>query len=191
MSRSLATLPNVTEDQDTTDRPRILIACFGNVLRGDDGFGNVVAARLEGEDVPDGVRVMEVGIGGIHLVQELMSGLDALVVVDAVDLGREPGTVLVVEPDVRDVSGLSVDRRRDELADMHYATPDRALMLAKALDVLPGNVLLVGAQVSAPEQLGEGLSGPLAAAVEPALTEVRRVVSELGIPWPPDGPRAA
>lgn len=181
----------MTDDQDTTDRPRILIACFGNVLRGDDGFGNAVAARLEGEDLPDGVRVMEVGIGGIHLVQELMSGLDALVVVDAVDLGREPGAVLVVEPDVRDLSGLSVDRRRDELADMHYATPDRALMLARALDVLPRDVLLVGAQVSAPEQLGEGLSGPLAGAIGPAVAEVRRVVSELGIPWPPDGPRAA
>ena len=191
VSRRLATLPNVTDDQDTRDRPRILVACFGNVLRGDDGFGNAVSVRLEDEEVPDGVLVMEIGIGGIHLVQELMDGVDALVVVDAVDLGREPGTVLVVEPDVRDVSGLSVERRRDELADMHYATPDRALMLAKALGVLPRDVLLIGAQVSAPEQLGEGLSRALEGAVEPAVAELRRVVSELGIPWPPDGPRAA
>lgn len=168
-----------------TSEPSVLVACFGNVLRGDDGFGNVVAARLEDERPPDTVEVMEVGIGGIHLVQELMGGVGALIVVDAVDLDRDPGTVVVLRPDVRDVTGLPVSQRRDELADMHYATPDRALMLAKALDVLPDEVWLVGAQVTRPEQLGEGLSDALAGAVGSAVDEIRRVVGELGIPWPP------
>lgn len=165
----------------------MLVACFGNVLRGDDGFGNVVAARLEDERPPDAVEVMEVGIGGIHLVQELLGGVGALIVVDAVDLDRDPGTVVVLRPDVRDVADLPVSQRRDELADMHYATPDRALMLAKALDVLPEEVWLVGAQVTHPEQLGEGLTDALSGAVGPAVDEIRRVVSELGIPWPPAG----
>lgn len=166
----------------TTSRRSVLVACFGNVLRGDDGFGNVVAARLDDAQLPAGIEVMEVGIGGIHLVQELMGGYDALVVVDAIDLDRDPGTLVVLRPDVRDVAGLSVSQRRDELADTHYATPDRALMLAKALDVLPEEVWLVGAQISRPEQLGEGLSDALAAAVGPAVDEIRRVVSQLGIP---------
>lgn len=182
----------MTDDGDATpprDR-RILVAGFGNVLRGDDGFGNVVVDRLRDEEVPAGVEVMEVGIGGIHLVQELMSGIDALVVVDAVDLDRDPGTVVVMRPDVRDVSGLPVHQRRDELADMHYATPDRALMLANALDLLPDEVWLVGGQVSHPERLGEGLTDALSRAVDPAVDEIRRLVSELGIPWAPGGPPA-
>ncbi|MDP9023366.1 MAG: hydrogenase maturation protease [Actinomycetota bacterium] len=162
---------------------RVVVACFGNVLRGDDGFGNVVAERLSAEPLPDGVTVMEVGIGGIHLVQALMDALDALVVVDAVDLGRPPGTVLVMQPDIADVAAMSPEERRDSLADMHYATPDRALMLARALDVLPAEVVLVGCQVADPEMLGEGLTPTLDAAVEPAIAEIRRVVGEFGIVW--------
>lgn len=177
----------MTDGAGATSDPRILVACFGNVLRGDDGFGNVVVRRLHDQPIPAGVEVTEVGIGGIHLVQDLMGGVDALVVVDAVDLGRDPGTVVVLRPDVRDVAQLSAHERRDELADMHYATPGRALMLAKALGVLPDEVWLVGAQVSHPDQLGEGLSDALASAVGPAVTEIRRVVTELGIPWPPAG----
>lgn len=162
---------------------RVLVAGFGNVLRGDDGFGVVVAQRLLDESIPDGVEVMDVGIGGIHLVQELLDGVDALVVVDAIDLGRPPGTLLVIRPDVRDVSGLAPAQWRDELADLHYATPERAFMLARALGVLPDSTLLVGCQLADPDQLGQGLSPEVARAAEAAVVEVRRIVAELGIPW--------
>ncbi len=162
---------------------RVLIAGVGNVLRGDDGFGVEVAARLLRSPLPEGVRVVEMGIGGIHLVQELLEPVDALVVVDAVDLGRPPGTVVVLRPQVLDVWGLPSERRRDQLADMHYATPERAFMLASALGILPQAVWVVGCQPADAERLGEGLSPPVMAAMEPALTELRKLVSELGVPW--------
>jgi hydrogenase maturation protease len=156
-----------------------IVACFGNVLRGDDGVGSAVAARLLAADLPGGVRVLEVGIGGIHLVQELMCGAAALlVVVDAVDLGRPAGTVVVQRPDVLDVATLSQDRRRDELADMHLATPEKALMVARALGVLPGTTLVVGVQTTDTERVGQGLSAPTESAVEVAVAEVRRLLAE-------------
>jgi hydrogenase maturation protease len=124
-----------------------------------------------------------VGIGGIHLVQELFDRTDALVVVDAVELGRLPGTIAVLEPEVRDVKALSLRERHDELADMHYATPERALMLARGLDVLPSTVRVVGCQPADADALADALSPPVAAAVEPAVREVRRLVAELGVPW--------
>jgi hydrogenase maturation protease len=142
---------------------------MGNVLRRDDGFGVVAAQRLQEEELPPGVRVVEVGIGGIHLVHELLGRFDTLVVLDATDLGRDPGTVIVQRPDIRRPDG------RDDLADMHYATPERALMLANALRVLPETVWVVGCQ-PADTDLGEGLTPRVAAAVEPALAEVRRLV---------------
>ena len=163
---------------------KVLVAGVGNLLRGDDGFGVVVADRLAARGVPDGVRVLDVGIGGIHLVQELLDPVDALVVVDAVDLGRPPGTVLVVRPEVRDVGALPPERRRDELADMHYATPERAFMLAGALGVLPAATWVVGCQPLDTERLGEGLSPVVAAAVETAGAEVRQLVRALGVAWP-------
>jgi len=156
---------------------RILVAGVGNVLRGDDGFGVAVAQRLIEREVPEEVEILDIGIGGIHLVQELFAGADALVVIDAVDLGNTPGTVVVQRPDIREIAGP------DDLADVHYATPERALMFARGLDILPAEVWLVGGQVVDAERLGEGLSPELARAVDPAADEVRRLVRELGVDW--------
>jgi hydrogenase maturation protease len=162
---------------------QVIVAGFGNVLRGDDGFGVAVAERLQAAPVPPGVRVMEVGIGGIHLVQELLDGVDALVVVDAVDLGRAPGTVVVVEPDVTDPALLDLTQRRDLLADMHYATPQRAFILAAGLRVLPATTLLVGCQTTDAGSYEQGLSAEVAGSVDAAAAEVRRIVTELGVAW--------
>lgn len=170
----------------------ITVAGFGNLLRGDDGFGVRVVEALAAGPVPDGVRVLDVGIGGIHLVQDLMLGTDALVLVDAVEVGRPPGTVVVLEPPRTDVDAWSATERRDALADVHYATVDRAMLLAQALDVLPPVVHLVGCQhLDAGEGLGIGLTPPVEAAVPVAADEVRRLVTELGRPWPRDATRSA
>ncbi|MGI8613509.1 MAG: hydrogenase maturation protease [Nocardioidaceae bacterium] len=154
-----------------------VVACFGNVLRADDGVGPAVAEALLAEPLPVGVRVLEVGIGGIHLVQELMTGADLLLIVDAVDLGRPPGSVVVQRPNVLDVNDLSVHRRRDELADMHLATPERALMVALGLGVLPATTLIVGVQTTDTEEPRQGLSRAAREAVPLAVDEVRRLLS--------------
>ena len=154
-----------------------VVACFGNVLRADDGLGPAVAQVLLAEPLPEGVRVLEVGIGGIHLVQELMAGADMLLIVDAVDLGRPPGTVVVQRPEVLDVSTLSVDRRRDELADMHLATPARALMVARGLGVLPAETLVVGVQTTDTREPRQGLSHVTMQAVPRVVDEVRRLLA--------------
>lgn len=154
----------------------VLIACFGNVLRGDDGFGAAVAERLLAEPLPADVRVIEVGIGGIHFVQELMGGADMVLVVDAMDIGRSAGTVVIQRPEVADVTMLSADQRRDELADMHFATPERAMMLARGLGVLPAATWLVGVQTTDTDRVGGGLSGPTTAAVGSVVAEIQELI---------------
>ena len=158
---------------------RVLVAGVGNVLRGDDGFGVEVARRLRTIDLGHDVRVVETGIGGIHLVQEMLEPADALIVIDAVDRGRPPGTVMVIEPEVADVEAMPALERFDFLADMHYTKPERALMLAKALKVLPPRFLLVGCQPEDADRIGEGLSPSVRAAVDVAVEEVRRIVRDL------------
>ena len=156
-----------------------MVACFGNVLRADDGVGPAVAQALTAITLPAYVLVMEVGIGGIHLVQELLAApVHVLLVVDAVDLGRPAGTVLVQRPNVLDVSTLTVDRRRDELADMHLATPARALMVALGMGVLPPVTLMVGVQTTDTQEPRYGLSDVTAAAVPGAVREVLRLLAE-------------
>ncbi len=151
---------------------KVLVAGFGNVLRADDAFGVEVARRLEQLDLPEGVKVVETSIAGIVLVHELQEGWDALIVVDTVDRGRPPGNVMLIEPDVIDVNALSDEERHDLLADMHVATPWRALMLARALGVLPPQVLEVGCQPVDPEGVGQEMSPPVAAAVDVAVKEI-------------------
>ena len=167
--------------RDVDTQVRGLVACFGNVLRGDDGFGAAVAAHLSEAALPATVRVLELGIGGIHLVHELTDEIELLVVVDAIDLGRPAGQVVVQRPDVVDVWTLSATERRDELADMHFAVPARALMLARALEVLPAQTWLVGCQLVDDETLGAELSPAVAAGVAPAGEEVVRLLAEHGL----------
>ena len=67
----------------------------------DDGFGSVVAQRLEGREMPSGVKVMDAGSGGLDLAYEIMRGYHALVLVDVSRQGGEPGTLYLIEPDLR------------------------------------------------------------------------------------------
>jgi hydrogenase maturation protease len=144
---------------------RILVAGVGNVLRRDDGFGPAVVARLD--DLPAEVEVVETGIGGIALLQELMTGYDGLVLVDAVDHGVVPGTIVVTEPAV----GEAV-----HVPDVHLANPERVLAMAKALGVLPERVRIVGCQPADVDELDDRLSPQVQRAVAVAAASVREIV---------------
>ncbi len=145
----------------------MLVACVGNVLRSDDGFGPAVAGRLD--RLPPHVELLETGIGGIALLQELLVGCDGLVVVDALDRGEPPGTVLVLRPEVAEYDGIP---------DMHLATPARVLSLARGMGVLPERLLLVGCQPVDAETVGQGLSPPVARAVPAAAEAVRQILRD-------------
>lgn len=124
-----------------------------------------MAARLEG--MPAGVEVVETGIGGIALLQELLAGCDGLVVVDAIDRAAAPGTVFMIEPEVED---------HDQVPDVHLANPERVLSVAKGIGCLPPRVLMIGCQPVDAEGLGERLSPEVEAAVEVAVEHVREAV---------------
>jgi hydrogenase maturation protease len=158
-------------------RSRVLVVGVGNVLQGDDGFGVEVAKRLVlREDLPVNVVVLETGIGGMTLVQELFNGYDVLIVVDAVDRGGVPGTIYLLEAQVPDLLKLPDTQRDDFLADMHLAKPSRAFVMARALGVLPPSVYIFGCQPHAIDDLILGLSEPVQAAVEQS---VERLINEL------------
>lgn len=151
---------------------RVLIVGVGNVLRGDDMFGVEVARRLLEVDLPPSVEVIETGIAGISLVQELLSGYDALLILDAVERQRPPGTLVMLEPRVPDPSEMSETERREFFADLHQADPSRGLMMAKALGCLPPRVLILGCEVGDCEELLVDLTPPVRAALPGAVDMV-------------------
>ena len=159
------------------DARRVLVVGVGNVLQGDDGFGVEVARRLaQRTDLSPGVTILEIGIGGMGMVQELYNGYSALVVVDAVDRGGAPGTTYLLEVEVPDMMDLSAEQQQDHMSDVHLATPSRAFILAKALGVLPPSVYMLGCQPQVIDDLIIGLSEPVERAVKPS---IERLVSEI------------
>jgi hydrogenase maturation protease len=118
--------------------------------------------------MPEGVDVIESGIGGVALLQELMAGCDGLVLIDAVDQGAPPGTVFVITPEV----GEAV-----HVPDVHLANPDRVLSMAKGLGVLPERIAIVGCQPVDASQLGERLSPEVERAVATAAVKVKEIVN--------------
>lgn len=149
---------------------KILIAGVGNELKQDDAFGIELARLLSNEnELSPNVKVMEVGIGGIHLVQELHEGYDVLVIADAVDYGGEPGQVYLRELEsIGDIEEMPTEEMRTFLADMHYTNPIRALMLAKALKVLPKQVMILGCEAQDHDDFALGMSAKVTAAIPKA-----------------------
>ena len=157
---------------------RTLVAGFGNVLRGDDGFGVEVIRRLRESDQRPDVELMEVGTAGIRLAQELLTPYDRLIIVDAMTRGGAPGNIYVTE-----VQG--VESAAD--IDMHLAVPSRALAVAKALGGLPRQVFIVGCEPAEVDELTTELTPRVHAAVEAALDHIRRLLAHGSAPGALDG----
>jgi hydrogenase maturation protease len=157
---------------------RVLVAGIGNIFLGDDGFGVHVAQRLRTGPAPEGVRVEDFGIRGVHLAYELLEGYDVLVLIDAVPMGESPGTVTLLEPET-DAGG-----RADEDApvfEAHSMSPAVVLDLVAGLGGRVERVLIVGCEPATTDER-IGLSTPVAAAVEPAVAAVEQLLAEVCTP---------
>jgi hydrogenase maturation protease len=152
---------------------RVLVAGVGNVFRTDDGFGCAVVRRLAARTWPDGVRVVDYGIRGLHLAYDLLDPWDALVLVDVVPDRGAVGSVAVLDIGSDDVGAVRT-------VDAHGMDPATVLASLAALGgSLPARTLLVGCQVGETSD-GMGLTPRVEAAVGTAVVAVRDlVISEL------------
>jgi hydrogenase maturation protease len=148
-----------------------LVLGLGNILLGDEGVGVRVIERLQDQyEFPEEVQVMDGGTLGLDLLPYL-KGTSRLLVVDAVQAGKPPGTLLRLEgkeiPVLLDLSKVSP--HQDGLQDL--------LAAAALTGCLPKEVVLWGVQI---ESLGVSLelSPVVAAQVDPL---VERVAGELNV----------
>ena len=152
----------------------VLIAGVGNIFLGDDGFGVEVAKRLALERLPDCVRVVDFGIRGIHLAYEMLDGgYDTTIMVDATPRGEKPGTVYLIEPDLK-----SLDGQQPASLDAHGMDPQLVFSTLQSLGGLPGRVLIVGCEPLESDE-GIGLSEPVQRGVDEAVRLVHSVVDDL------------
>jgi len=158
-------------DRDPPATGRTLVAGVGNVFLRDDAFGVEVARLLTQEPLPDGVKVRDFGIRGVHLVYELLDGCDLFVLVDAAARGEAPGTVTVLEVDVPDPA--SVPRT---VIDAHSLAPDDIFALLASLGGRPGRSLVVACE-PADVSAGMGLTDPVREALPHAVRAVREILA--------------
>jgi hydrogenase maturation protease len=155
-------------------KPTILVAGIGNIFLGDDAFGVEVARLLGNRKLPAAVRVVDFGIRGFDLAYALQDVYETTILVDACPHGEAPGTLYVIEPDLKSLDDPTAPQA---IVEGHAMNPVNVLRMARAMNIELKNVLLVGCE---PETLGgeEGQMG-LSAVVEAALEEAVELVESL------------
>jgi hydrogenase maturation protease len=126
----------------------------GNLLLSDEGAGlRVVEQLVTTHDLPEDVMALDGGTLGLDLLHYL-EGVDNLLIVDAVEMGEDPGMLIRMEGD-EIPSFLSV-----KMSPHQVGIPDM-LFAAKLRDLYPRNVVLWGVQPGS-LKIGLDLSPPVA-----------------------------
>jgi len=162
--------------RDAWSMGRVLVIGLGNPLLGDEGIGVRVAEELRGLELPSGVDVIDGGTAGLGLIS-LMEGYQRVIIVDAADMGRPPGSVVRFTP-------TEVQFRTVEAPlSLHQIGLGGVLALAEALGISPGELVIIGVQ---PGQVEMGAR--LSPEVEGAIPQViGMVLGELvDNPWEED-----
>ena len=141
---------------------------MGNPILSDDGVGLYVAQRLRAMPLPDGVEVRESEVAGLRLL-ELLRGYDKVVIVDALQSGREAGEVVRYE--ARDFAG------GHRYSSAHSIGLETALELGRTLGYdMPSDVTVFAVEAVDVETFAEELSAPVAEAAERVIALVRAEV---------------
>ena len=146
-----------------------LVLGLGNILLGDEGVGVRIVERLiDRYHFPKGTRVMDGGTLALDLLP-YVEDADRLVVIDAVDMHAEPGTVVrITDEEVPSFLSLKVSPHQMGLSDI--------LSAARLRGLSPRELVLWGVQPGVIDTTLD-LSLPVAAQVE---VLVDGVLADLG-----------
>lgn len=151
-------------------RPPVLVFGVGNTLLRDDAVGLIVLSELERHQDkwgPD-VEFLDGGTQGLALL-DWLAGRDALLILDAVKLGAEPGTVHVLQ---------KWDRAAVRASTAHESNVAELLEASALLGELPELVTIVGIEPQRVET-GIGLSPAVRGAVSRAVEAATAAITEM------------
>jgi hydrogenase maturation protease len=160
------------------EKSGILVAGIGNIFKGDDAFGCEVVKRLAGRDLGADVTVIDFGIRGIDLTYALLGGYRSAILIDTISRGGNPGDLHLIEPEPL----LDDPEPGDLMMSGHDLDPAKVLRLVRAMGGACERILLVACE---PLTFGDehdgamGLSEPVAAAIERAVTMVGEAIETL------------
>jgi len=132
------------------------IIALGNRLRGDDAAGLIAADRLASTPLPAGTEVTEGPEDPIRLL-DLLGDADRVIILDAADMGLEPGTVRVL----RNEADWAKVRRNQSV---HGIGIQDLVAMARKLGIT-SQVILVAIQ-AASWKMGDTVSQPVMDALD-------------------------
>lgn len=144
--------------------PEALVIGLGNPIMADDGLGLAALERLrEGWSLPESVRLVDGGTWGMNLLH-LIEGTSQLLLLDAIESGRPPGELVVLErEEVPRFLGLKLSPHQVDLREV--------LALAELRGALPEKLVVMGLQPGRVEMFS-GLSPALERRMEQFLAAV-------------------
>ncbi len=148
----------------------VLVLGLGNLLMRDDGVGLTMLERLRERWSPDPrIEFVDGGTQGLALLGRITSR-EALLVLDAIELGAAPGTVHRID----EPFGVAPPRA----TSAHEANAGELLRAALLLGELPPHIVLVGIE---PEdtRLNVGLTPRVAESVSEAVSCAADALTEL------------
>src|SRR4051794_8964900 len=105
---------------------------------GDDGAGPYFARTLDSRyELGEGVQVVDFGTPGLDFIVHI-AGLDALIIVDAVDNNTAPGTISIYRRE--DIFAKPVPMRLDP----HQPALKESVLIADLDGMGPKEVILIG-----------------------------------------------
>jgi len=154
----------------------VLIGGIGNVLLGDDGVGPYVVRLLSAQYVfEEGVEIVDLGTPALDLIDQI-SGRDAVILIDSVNVDEDPGTVLSYRKE--EISRLTPQVRMDP----HSPALVETLLAAELFGTSPADLLLIGICGQSYEP-NCSLSGCVNESLGRVLSEVLGELDRLGVEY--------
>lgn len=147
----------------------VLILAVGNLLMGDEGVGVHALRTLEGEPPVPGARLLDGGVAGVNLLDDIQRAR-SVIVIDATRDGRPAGTVTLLRPATVGALPQSLSSHDFGLKDLFAA--------AALLGAMP-DVHLFTVSVETVHPMCLELSRPVAAAVPVLVHSVRALAARL------------
>jgi hydrogenase maturation protease len=118
----------------------MLVLGIGNLVMNDDAAGVLVAQELDKKykDRPENLKIIDGGTLGLDLLV-FIEWADKLVLIDAVNLDLEPGTVVKLE-------GEDIDVAFENKLSAHQMGMKDMLLTAELMDYRPEEVVFYGIQ---------------------------------------------
>jgi hydrogenase maturation protease len=155
---------------------KTLVLGLGNILLSDEGVGVRVVERLqERYEFPPDVELLDGGTLGMDLLA-YVEAADRLLVLDALDMGAEPGTLGHLEgEEVPAFLSIKISPHQMGLSDL--------LAAARLREVYPEEIVLLGVQPAVIDvglELSPVVAAQVDALVDKAVAELHRWGIELG-----------